>query len=480
MTENKEVKNNEKSRIEFELVQRMLNHPDIISETLLRLSPSDFYDDNIRIIYKIINDLVKNNQPVTIVGIQDVIESDPSFAFKNYKLVLLELKKYIIKDGYDGNINFIAKWSQERQLFSLGRELCDPENRKKMADFDQYLESARKKFFDIITPKNIESVHHVSEIIDPWLDLFHKRISGSSDVVGIPTGFEMIDSYLGGFQKGDVCILAARPSRGKTTLALNFLLAAAENCKQHNKDVVIFFSLEMTKEDIAAKLIENISGHSLSSRACNLLSTNVNESSKIEEIARETVGKLPICIDDKGGISVSEIEQKIKRQIAIGENVRFVVIDYLGLIKPSGGFQSGNIQADVANISRDIKLIAKRLNIPILLLVQLNRTIERRTQDKKTIGESGAPIRIKPQLSDLRDSGAIEQDADVVMILTSKADSETNSDEPKTKGTDIVYCDILKNRKGDTGYVTFQFKKNCSQFMEMNLTSEKSKLDNLN
>jgi replicative DNA helicase len=283
----------------------------------------------------------------------------------------------------------------------------------------------------------------------------------------------MIDSYLGGFQKGDVCILAARPSRGKTTLALNFLLAAAENCKQHDKDVVVFFSLEMTKEDIFTKLVENMSGHSLSYRAVSLLNTDV--SSEIEEIARETVSKLPICIDDKGGISVSEIEQKIKRQIAIGENVRFVVIDYLGLIKPSGGFQSGNIQADVANISRDIKLIAKRLNIPILLLVQLNRTIERRTQDKKTIGESGAPIRIKPQLSDLRDSGAIEQDADVVMILTSKADSETNSDEPKTKGTDIVYCDILKNRKGDTGYVTFQFKKNCSQFIEVkNQSSEKS------
>ncbi|MDR0545926.1 MAG: AAA family ATPase [Mycoplasmataceae bacterium] len=473
MSENKEIKNSEISQIEFELVQRMLNHPDIISETLLRLSPSDFYDDKIRIIYRIINDLVKNNQPVTIVGIQDVIESDPSFAFKNYKLVLLELKKYIIKDGYDGNINFIAKWSQERQLVSLGRELCDPENRKKMADFDQYLESARKKFFDIITPKNIESVHHVNEITDSWLDLFHKRISGSSDVVGIPTSFEMIDSYLGGFQKGDVCILAARPSRGKTTLALNFLLAAAENCKQHDKDVVVFFSLEMTKEDIFTKLVENMSGHSLSYRAVSLLNTDV--SSEIEEIARETVSKLPICIDDKGGISVSEIEQKIKRQIAIGENVRFVVIDYLGLIKPSGGFQSGNIQADVANISRDIKLIAKRLNIPILLLVQLNRTIERRTQDKKTIGESGAPIRIKPQLSDLRDSGAIEQDADVVMILTSKADSETNSDEPKTKGTDIVYCDILKNRKGDTGYVTFQFKKNCSQFIEVkNQSSEKS------
>jgi replicative DNA helicase len=109
MSENKEIKNSEISQIEFELVQRMLNHPDIISETLLRLSPSDFYDDKIRIIYRIINDLVKNNQPVTIVGIQDVIESDPSFAFKNYKLVLLELKKYIIKDGYDGNINFIAK-----------------------------------------------------------------------------------------------------------------------------------------------------------------------------------------------------------------------------------------------------------------------------------------------------------------------------------------------------------------------------------
>lgn len=470
---NKIEQNPQIHQTEFELVRQMIHNPDIVSETLLRLSPSDFLDDRARIVFKIIKDLVKKGQPITSLNIKDVFASDRDLVFENYESFLLDLTKYIGKSNYDNNINFIAKWSQERQLIALGHELCDPENKKKLADFDEFLEVYRKKFFDIITPKNIESVHSAKDITETWLDLFHKHRTGSTDVVGISTGYKLVDEYLGGFQRGDVYILAARPSRGKTTLALNFLLNTAEYCKEQNDGQVIFFSLEMTREEIFGKLVENIKGQSLRPRIYSQLSAH--DAEEIEMIARDNVGELPIYIDDKGGISVSEIEQKIKRQLSIGDKIRFVVIDYLGLIKPTGGFNSGNIQSDVASISRDIKLIAKRLEIPILLLVQLNRTIEKRTQDKKVGTKDGLPVRIKPQLSDLRDSGAIEQDADVVMILTSKSDSENNGEiEMKPKSSEVVFCDILKNRKGPVGEISFDFHKSCSKFIERKVSSIES------
>jgi replicative DNA helicase len=310
----------------------------------------------------------------------------------------------------------------------------------------------------------------MSDITKSYSQRLNKIISHEDDITGTRTGFSSIDTKTNGFQSGDVIILAARPGVGKTALALNFIVNAAKDIKersekQPNNEIVLMFSLEMSSEELCNRMVSSVSMVELSAYKRSKLSTvdmhSVNN-------AIDTLSELPIYIDDDSSLTIMDIQSKIK-QISMNHKVKLVVIDYLGLLKgPTVSGNGYNRQLEVAMFSRTLKQIARTNNIPILVLAQLNRNMEQRK------GEN-----TRPMLSDLRDSGAIEQDADIVSFLSRVVAEDIDGQEnPKDTTTIEVEYIIAKNRKGPTGATNLDFIRNISRFEEKRYTLPKGMNEN--
>jgi replicative DNA helicase len=292
-------------------------------------------------------------------------------------------------------------------------------------------------------------------------------MSHEEEITGTPTGFPAIDTRISGLQAGEMIVLAARPSVGKTALALNFLLNAARDIKeradkQPNNEIVLMFSLEMSSEQLCNRLVSCMSMVELSPYHRSRLSP-VNFQAVNNAI--DELSELPIYIDDDGSLNILDIQSKVN-QISLHHRIKLLVIDYLGLIKTpktrSGSYN--NRQQEIAEFSGKLKEIAKIHKLPVLVLAQLNRKMDERGK-----GSGNA----KPMLSDLRDSGAIEQDADIVSFIYKPAADEIEGMENTSKDapTIEVKYDIAKNRNGSTGEVNLEFHRNISRFEERKFTN---------
>lgn len=276
------------------------------------------------------------------------------------------------------------------------------------------------------------------------IKLHHNKLTGTT------SGFHAIDEFTNGFQPGDLIILAARPSIGKTALALNMLVAAAKQCSEN--ECVVFFSLEMGAHQLMERMV---------SAETSISSTHFKRGTWMDEddfLIKECTtkfNKLPLLIDESSNISILEIQTKLK-QIANTKKVKLVVIDYLQLVQ--GSQKAGiNRQQEVSQISRTLKSIARDVDTPIIAIAQLSRKIEERKGLDK-----------KPILSDLRESGSIEQDADIVSFLNYERDEyDNNNSETSVKQyNNIVVVDfiIAKNRNGSTGEVKLLFEKQYGKY----------------
>ncbi len=338
----------------------------------------------------------------------------------------------------------------------------------KIKSISQFIAEAEKRILDITKTRRVAAFQDSADVLEMITNKLKIRSNrADSFITGVDTGFQQLNKLTQGFQPGDLIILAARPSVGKTAFAINL----AYNAAAYSGKTVAFFSLEMTAEKIVQRLLA--SRAQINSMDLNLGKLRENDWLALSE-AVESIKSTRILIDDTSAANINDIRTKAKKLKAQDENFGLMVIDYLGLITTN--MKTDSRQQEVAEISRQLKALARELEVPVLCLCQLSRASEKRTD--KT-----------PVLSDLRDSGSIEQDADQVMFIYRPNYQNTEAmrkEEEKKKDDDnpLSKCEpthivVSKNRNGQTGIVYLNFLMNISRFAEMDMeTINKMKEEN--
>ena len=302
----------------------------------------------------------------------------------------------------------------------------------------EVLEAAEQRIYAIRQGKSAQGLHHITSVMHEVYDRLAELASSDSAVPGLSTGLPDVDTVISGLNKSDLILLAARPGMGKTSLALNILLYAGK----HSGKACVFFSLEMSREQLAMRLLSNESF--VDNKKLTTGSLTDEDWEKVA-LAASALNHANILIDDNPALSVADMNAKCRRV----ENLGLVVIDYLQLMTSAGGKQnySGESrQQVVSDISRALKIMAKELNVPVICLSQLSRANENRENKR-------------PRLSDLRESGAIEQDADIVMFIY--RDDYYNQD---TENHNLAECIVAKNRHGELATVPLQWLPEFTTF----------------
>ena len=305
-------------------------------------------------------------------------------------------------------------------------------------DVDILLDEAERNIMEVTRHRRGSEFESSEEIVNRVLEDI-KRLQTMKGVTGIQTGYTDLDRMTNGFQRGDLIILAARPAMGKSALALNF----ANQVAKRNEGAVAIFSLEMPSDSMMKRLMSSES--QVFSNKLRDGKMNNDEMSRLYE-AGSRLSERKIFIDDTSSIKVSQIFSKCRKLKSEYDTISLVVIDYLQLIT---GTRSDSRQQEVSDISRNLKILAKEMSCPVIALSQLSREVEKRTDHK-------------PQLSDLRESGSIEQDADIVMFLYRK--NYYDSDKESTEQTEVVDLTLAKHRNGGIGDIQLAFEKNISRF----------------
>jgi replicative DNA helicase len=338
--------------------------------------------------------------------------------------------------------NIVKDQAIRRRLAGVGREIQELASQDS-GDLETLLDEAERKVFLLAEKKREGDLLPVSQLMEATLDLIDKMRSSTSGVTGLSTGYVDLDLQLTGLHGGELLVLAARPGIGKTSLAMNIAVHAA--CKE-NKGAAIF-SLEMPANQLLMRLLASAGRIDMSRLRSGRLTDTDQE--RFTAIAGELYNA-PIYIDDTGGLSPFDLRAKARRLKQKDDRLGLIVIDYLQLMHQKGKVESR--QLEVAEISRSLKQLAKELNVPIIALSQLNRKVEERKGGK-------------PMLSDLRESGAIEQDADVVMFIhREEEDSGDGAPAPPTKGAIPVELIVAKQRNGPVGSVDLVFLAEFTRF----------------
>ena len=422
----------------------ILVNPKCLDKVISKLKPEFFYKPAHRFIYETILQLTNNNEIVDIVSVSDTLNI-------NQKLELVGGRAYIndlsLKCIQTSNVEYYANIIEEkytkRSLINAGSEITtwgyDAE------PSEDSLEKAEKLIFDISSKKVSSDLVPIEQLVFDAYDNIEQRYKNKGVKTGVESGFYDLDAITNGFQKSDLIILAARPAMG---LALNI----AENAAlMHNKTVAIF-SLEMSKDQLTQRLL--CAEAEVDAQRIKTGNMQANDWDKLAK-AMDKLASAPIYIDEANGCTLTDIRAKCRRLSMADKNLSLVVIDYLQLMETSG--REFDRTQQISQISRGLKILAKELNVPIIALSQLSRATEQRT-DKR------------PQLSDLRDSGSIEQDADIVMFIyrneyyanKGEITEEEAAEIARNKGEAEVI--IAKHRNGPTGTVPLLFQNNITKF----------------
>jgi replicative DNA helicase len=335
----------------------------------------------------------------------------------------------------------IKNQSLRRSLAIAGRDIMELATQE-TGDTAELLDEAERKVFVIAEKRRVGDLRPMSELMDEALTMLDKMKQNASGITGTATGFVDLDNQLTGLHGGELIILAARPGIGKTSLAMNMALHVAS---KENRAVAVF-SLEMPSVQLLTRMLATHAKVDMRKLRGGRLTPNDEE--RISEAANELF-RLPFYVDDSGGLSSFDLRAKARRLKQKEPTLGLIVVDYLQLMHQKGKVESR--QLEVSEISRALKQLAKELNVPIVALSQLNRKVEERKGGK-------------PMLSDLRESGAIEQDADVVMFIHREDDSEEGAPEPQAKTVIPVEIIIAKQRNGPVGSVDMVFLAEFTRF----------------
>ncbi len=425
----------------------MLLSRDCVTTAFESLSEEDFYIEAHRKIFAAMLALFNRNAPIDLVTVSDELSSTPASKKKqtdengNFVSALevaggIQYLSYLASTlpttaNIDQHIEIVLEKSLRRRLAEVAQQIKD-QSMDASVSANDVANTAGKLVFDALDNKT-NTMRHIKDVLIETHEKLTAIYSNKGELSGVPTGIPKLDQNLNGLQKSDLIILAARPSVGKTSFALNIAAHAAVSA---NVPVAIF-SLEMS----ATQLVTRIMSSEMSIDNSHLSSGELNDDDwgKIA-LALNTLSRAPIFISEKTAIKVSDIRAACRR-LKAEHGLGLIVIDYLQLMQ---GSRSESRQQEVADMSRSLKILAKELDVPILTLSQLSRASEKRSEDSS------------PKLSDLRESGSIEQDADIVMFLY-RENPENKSD---------VTLNIAKNRSGSLGTVNLAFNGEHTKFYE--------------
>lgn len=414
------------------------------------IRPDDFYDSKHRLLYEIMIELYSKHEPIDVVSISNLLKEKNKLEQVGGRTYLAKLSNVAITPTSIVNYaHIIQKKATLRRLLKAASEITEL-GQKEDEEVDALLDNAERKLFSVSHNYLKESFTPVDTLLNDAFERIDELHKMSGKLRGIPTGFGDLDNLLTGLQKSDLIILAARPSVGKTSFALDIARQAAVT----HKAAVGIFSLEMSKEQLVDRMLCAQSNVSLWKMRSGKLSDSDanNDFAKIAE-GMGHLSEAPIYIDDSPNCSVMEIRTKARR-LKAEKNLDLLIIDYLQLMEGRGKHSDNRVQ-EVAEISRGLKGIARELNIPVIALSQLSRAVE---QTKPAI----------PKLAHLRDSGSIEQDADVVMFIYRKsADRNYNKEELSAEEKNAGEIHVAKHRNGPTGKVNLFFDEVTVSYKNM-------------
>lgn len=426
---------------EQSVVGAMLMDRDAIMTALEIISGEDFYQTAYGAIFDAMAELFNEGKPVDLVTLQERLrEKDVPPEITSLEFV----RELVTAVPTSANVKYyaeiVADKSVMRKLIKLNEEISNICYAGK-EPLESVLDMTEKSVFELIQGRGAQEYTSIKEIVLTALDRIEKASKNKGVVTGLPTGFLDLDYKLSGLQPSDLILVAARPSMGKTAFVLNI----AQYVAFRKEKGVVIFSLEMAKEQLVNRLFSLEA--QVDSQALRTGNLKDSEWEKLIEGAG-IVGQSNLIIDDTPGISVSEVRSKC-RKYKLEHNIQLVIIDYLQLMSGRVGSRAESRQQEISDISRSLKALARELHVPVIALSQLSRAVESRP-DKR------------PMLSDLRESGAIEQDADVVMFIY--RDEYYNRDSDYKKQAEII---ISKQRNGPTGTVHLAWLADYTKFANL-------------
>ncbi|MFC1823893.1 replicative DNA helicase [Thermodesulfobacteriota bacterium] len=417
----------------------ILINNDAMNRIMDIMAADDFYREAHIHLFEGMIELYNNNEPIDFITLSQYLTSKDRLEKVGGTEYLASLADGVSTSaGITHHAEIIRDLSVRRKLIrecSVISESC----LQNWQQTDEILDQAEQSIFDIAEAKVGEGLTSLHDVVKGSFKKLESVVEQEGFVTGVPTDFEKFDSYTAGLQPSDLIIIAGRPSMGKTALALNIGYNAAEKTGK----AVAVFSLEMSKMQLGMRLLGFCAGIDATKLRSGFLKDT--DWMKLTEAANH-LSELPIFIDDTSGLSVLEMKAKCRR-LAKKRELALVIVDYMQLIQ--GRRSAESRQLEMSEISRSLKSIAKDLNVPVMALSQLNRKVEDR------------PNR-KPQLSDLRESGAIEQDADVIAFIYRDEIYNPNNEENKNMAEII----LAKQRNGPTGYFKLTFQKEITRFRD--------------
>ncbi len=417
----------------------ILANPMTLSRVVESLTPESFYKPANKTIYDAILSLYAKNEAIDILTVSEYLKGIDKLELVGGRAYINDLALNVITTT---NIEFYAKIVQEkairRSLINAGSEIVTMAYENESTE--STLDNAEKLIFNIASQKTTNDLTPVKDIVLTSYEQIEYRYNNKDELTGTSTGFYELDSMTSGLQKSDLVILAARPSMGKTAFVLNL----AQNVALRANRGVAIFSLEMPKGQLVKRML--CSEAEVDMQRVNSGHMQSKDWEKLT-MAMNNFTDAPIYIDDTGSVTVMDIRAKCRRLAMEEKNLGVIIIDYLQLMEGGSGSNPNDRNQQISAISRGLKTLARELEVPIIALSQLSRAVESRT-DKR------------PMLSDLRDSGAIEQDADIVMFIY--RDEYYNREESENRGKAELI--VAKHRNGPVGNVPLLFQSNITKF----------------
>ncbi len=432
---------------EMSLLGSMMLNRDAIGAVLRLIRPDEayrFYREDHRLLFKALVDLYDQNKPIDLVVVRDELERRGLLAEVggvDYIVQLAEsVPSHVNAEHY---AQIVRDKSMLRDLIGCAARIMD-QAYSQSEDAREILDRAEQQLFSVTEQRVSEQVVPIREFLEETFHVIESR--EGHYLTGLPTGFIELDDIMSGMQPGEMIVVAARPSMGKTA----FGLTVAEHIAADEGKPVAFFSMEMSKQQIAQRML--CSRGRVDSHKLRRGMLNEQEIQHLQGVCSDMLG-MPFFVDDTPGMTVLELRAKARR-LKLHENVAAVFVDYLQLMYTPG---AESRQQEIATISRGLKALARELNIPVVAMAQLNRSPE---------GREGH----RPRMSDLRESGAIEQDADVVLLLHREEYYRPQDDSPDIKG--VAEIIVAKQRNGPTGTIKLHFNERLTRFDNLSLAPE--------
>lgn len=431
--------------VERAVIGALLIDKDAYSVVCEMLYPDSFYEPRNKAIYTAIQELAMNERPVDVLTVTDQLAHTGQLDNAGGPAYIVEISSRVATSAnIDYHARIVAQKSLARQLIHFASDV-ETKAFDETIDVDELMQHAEGALFEL-SQKNMKKEYtQIDPVIKNALDVLDKAAQNKGGLTGVPSGYYKLDEITSGWQYSDLIIIAGRPAMGKTSFALSM----AKNIAADYQQPMAFFSLEMSNVQLVNRLISNV---------CEIQGSKIlngqmqpDEWDRLDKRINSLMGA-PLYVDDTPGLSVFELRTKARRLVR-EKGVKIIMIDYLQLMN-ANGMRFSSRQEEVSTISRSLKGLAKELNIPILALSQLNRGVESRE------GIEGK----RPQLSDLRESGAIEQDADMVLFVHRPEYYHIYQDENGRDLHGMAQIIIAKHRKGATGDVLLTFRGEFTRF----------------